>query len=63
MAQGGKTLRITQLKSPIKRLTNQRLTLEALGIRRIRHTVEHKDTPQIRGMLAKVAHLVEIEEI
>lgn len=63
MAQGEKTLRITQIKSPIKRIVKQGLTLEALGVRRIRHTVEHKDTPQIRGMLAKVAHLVTVEEV
>ncbi|MCZ6635859.1 MAG: 50S ribosomal protein L30 [bacterium] len=57
------TLRITQVKSAIKRQKNQRLTLEALGIRRIRTTVEHQDTPQIRGMIAKVAHLVQVEEV
>lgn len=57
------TLRITQVKSAIKRQKNQRLTLEALGIRRIRTTVEHQDTPQIRGMIAKVSHLVQVEEV
>ena len=37
-------------------------TLRSLGLRRIGHTVEHSDTPQIRGMIAKVAHLVEVSE-
>jgi large subunit ribosomal protein L30 len=39
-----------------------RSTVRALGLRRPRHTVQHVDSPQLRGMLAKVAHLVEIEE-
>jgi large subunit ribosomal protein L30 len=58
----GKTLRITQVRSAIKRKKKQQLTLDALGIRRIRHTVEHRDSPQLRGMLTKIAHLVEVEE-
>lgn len=58
----GKTLRITQVRSAIKRQKKQQLTLDALGILRIRHTVEHSDSPQVRGMLAKVSHLVEVEE-
>ncbi len=41
----------------------QRRTLEALGLRRIGRTVVHDDTPQIRGMLKKVEHLVRVEEI
>jgi len=62
MAQD-KTLRITQVRSAIKRQKKQGLTLEALGLRRIRHTVEHKDSPQLRGMLAKVSHLIQVEEV
>ena len=58
----GKTLRITQVRSAIKRKKKQQLTLDALGIRRIRHTVELRDSAQLRGMLAKIAHLVEVEE-
>ena len=58
----GKTLRITQVRSAIKRQKSQQRTLEALGIRRIRHTVVHSDSPQLRGMLTAVAHLVEVEE-
>ena len=56
------TLRITQTRSAIKRPKKQALTLEALGIRRIRHTVEQKDTPEIRGMINVVSHLVHVEE-
>jgi large subunit ribosomal protein L30 len=40
----------------------QRDTLRSLGLRRIGQSVEHQDTPQIRGMIAKVAHLVEVSE-
>lgn len=56
------TLKITQVRSKTQRSKKQRQTLEALGLRKIRHTVEHEDTPQIRGMLRKVAHLVDVEE-
>ena len=57
-----KILRITQIRSAIKRQKKQQQTLDALGIRRIRHTVEQADSPQLRGMLATVAHLVKVEE-
>ncbi len=57
-----KTLRIKQIRSAIKRPQKQQRTLDALGIRRIRHTVERVDSPQLRGMIAAVAHLVEVEE-
>jgi large subunit ribosomal protein L30 len=53
-------LEITQIRSDIGALQVQRRTLRALGLRRIRHTVSHQDRPEIRGMLAKVAHLVEV---
>tara|TARA_Y100001934_G_C11810377_1_gene521308 strand:+ start:250 stop:432 length:183 start_codon:yes stop_codon:yes gene_type:complete len=55
------TLKITQVKSAIKRKSNQRKTLEALGIRRMHQTVEHTDTPQIVGMIDTVSHLVKVE--
>ncbi len=55
------TLRITQVKSAIKRQANQRKTLEALGIRRLNQTVEHTDTLQILGMVNTVSHLVTVE--
>ena len=63
MAQNGKRLRITQVRSVISRVQKQRRTLQALGIRRMHHTVEHRDTPQIRGMLHKISHLVVVEEV
>ena len=52
------TLRITQVRSQIGIKPKQRGTLRALGLRRINHTVEHPDRPEIRGMVAKVPHLV-----
>ncbi len=57
---GGK-LKITQVRSLISRNEKQRRTLTALGIHRIRHSVVHDDTAQIRGMVNMVAHLVDVE--
>jgi large subunit ribosomal protein L30 len=56
------TLRITQVRSSIGTKPKQRGTLRALGLRRINHTVEHEDRPEIRGMVARVPHLVKVEE-
>ena len=56
-------LKITQVRSVIGYKKDQKRTIEALGLRRIRHTVVHKDTPQIRGMVQKVVHLVTVEEV
>jgi large subunit ribosomal protein L30 len=58
-----KKLRITQTRSYIGRPEDQRQTLKALGLRRIRHAVVHNDTPQIRGMVRKVIHLIRVEEV
>jgi len=55
-------LRITQVRSSIGTKPKQRSTLRALGLRRIRQTVEHDDRPEIRGMVARVPHLVSVEE-
>ena len=55
-------LRITQRRSRNGSDQRQRDTLRSLGLRRIGHSVEHEDTPQIRGMIAKVAHWVEVSE-
>ena len=55
-------LRITQVRSSIGANPKQRGTLRALGLKRINHTVEHPDRPEIRGMVAKVPHLVRVEE-
>ncbi len=57
------TLRIKQVRSKIKRPENQKRTLQALGLRKINHVVEHEDTPQIKGMVRTVAHLIEVEEV
>jgi large subunit ribosomal protein L30 len=57
------TLRITQVKSSVSRPSDQRRTLHALGLKKIRQTVEKPDRPEIRGMVNKVIHLVEVEEI
>jgi len=56
-------LEITQIKSAIGRLPSHRGTLRALGLKRIRHTVVHEDNPVIRGMVRKVAYLVEVRPI
>ena len=58
----GKTLRVTLLKSPIGYTKDQKATVRALGLRRMNQTVEHKDSPAIRGMLNKISHLIKIEE-
>lgn len=56
-------LKITQVRSTIGRLPKHRRTIKALGLGRIRKTVTHDDTPQIRGMVNAVRHLIEVEEI
>jgi large subunit ribosomal protein L30 len=56
-------LEITQIKSAIGRRPEHRGTLRALGLKRIRHTVVHEDTPVIRGMVNKVAFLVEARPV
>jgi len=56
-------IKVTQVKSQIGRLKNQKRTLEALGLRKINQTVEHEATPSVIGMLNKVKHLVSIQEI
>ena len=54
------TIKITQVRSRIGAPKDQKRTLDALGLKRIRHTVEHQDTPTIRGMVRKVRHLVSV---
>jgi large subunit ribosomal protein L30 len=58
-----KKIKVTQVKSKIRRPQNQKLTLEALGLRRIDQVVEHDATPTILGMVNKVKHLVSVEEV
>jgi len=55
-------LTITQIRSTIRRPIDQKRTIEALGLGRIGKTVEHDDTPQIRGMVTKVGHLLKVQE-
>ena len=57
-----KVVRITLIKSGIGYSKRHKATLRALGLRRLHQTVEHADTLTLRGMLAKVDHLVEVEE-
>jgi large subunit ribosomal protein L30 len=54
------TVKVTQRRSRNGADKRQRDTLRSLGLRRIGHTVEHSDTPQIRGMIHKVRHLVDV---
>jgi len=56
-------IRVTQVKSSIDRSKRQKNTLKALGLKKINQTVEHTATPQILGMVVKVAHLVVTEEV
>ena len=56
-------LKITQVKSSSKRRYDQAQTLRALGIKRMQHFVVQNDTPQIRGMIHKIVHLVKVEEV
>jgi large subunit ribosomal protein L30 len=56
------TIKIKQVRSKIKSPKDQKLTLEALGLKKMNAVVEHEATPQILGMVAKVNHLVKIIE-
>ena len=58
----GATVKVTLLRSPIGFTSNQATVVKGLGLRRIRHTVELKDTPAVRGMIHKVRHLVGVAE-
>ena len=58
----GKTIRVTLVRSPIGYTKEQKETAKALGLRRLHQTVEHKDTPALRGMVRKIIHLVQVEE-
>lgn len=56
-------LRITLVKSPIGYNVRQKRTARALGLRRLNSTVEHSDVPSVRGMIARISHLVKVEEV
>ena len=61
MADANKTLRVTQIGSPIGRHPTQRATLIGLGLNKMHRTRELEDTPAVRGMINKVRHLVTVE--
>ena len=56
-------VKVTQVKSVIKRPQRQKDTMKALGLKKIRHSVVHETSPSILGMINKVSHLVKVEEI
>ena len=58
----GKTITVKLVKSPIGYNKRQKATVEALGLRKMHQTVEKTDNPTVRGMIAKVSHLVEVVE-
>lgn len=56
-------IKVTQVKSIIDKSKRQKATIQALGLRKINHSVVHEATPQILGMVAKVNHIVKVEEV
>ncbi len=58
-----RVVRLTLVKSPIGYGKDQKATLRALGLRRMHQRVEHVDSPSLRGMIARVIHLVQVEEV
>jgi large subunit ribosomal protein L30 len=62
MSAERKTLKVTQIASPIGRPKDQRATLIGLGLNKIDRTRELEDTPAVRGMIRKVSHLVRVED-
>ena len=62
MAKKAKKMKITLKRSTIGRLANQKKTAIALGLNKVNKTVEHDDTPMIRGMVNRISHLVHVEE-
>jgi large subunit ribosomal protein L30 len=57
-----KTVFVTLVRSPIGYTKDQKQTVLALGLRRMHQTIEHHDTPAVRGMIRKIEHLVKVEE-
>ena len=60
-SKGTGTVKVTLVKSPIGFNKNQGIVVRSMGLRRIRHTVELKDTTEVRGLIHKVRHLVTVE--
>lgn len=63
MSSEFRKVRVTLVKSPIGYRKDQRATAEALGLRKLKASVVHTETPQIRGMINKISHLLEVEEV
>lgn len=61
-ATSSKSVRVTLVKSPIGYTKDQKATARALGLRRMNQTVQHNDSPAVRGMINKIIHLIKIEE-
>ena len=57
-----KTIKVTQVGSPIRRTPDQRATLIGLGLNKMHRTRELQDTPEVRGMIQKVRHMVKVED-
>ena len=57
-----KTVKVTQIGSPIRRTKDQRATLIGLGLNKMHRVAELNDTPEVRGMIRKVQHMVEVVE-
>ena len=60
--ENNKTVLVTLVRSPIGYTKDQKATVLALGLRRMHQTIEHRDTPALRGMIRKIIHLVQVEE-
>ena len=63
MVKAGKKVRITQIKSGIGYKPKAKATLTALGLKKMHQTVEHVDSPQIRGMINVIPYLLKVEEL
>lgn len=61
MSSEQRMLRITLVRSPLGRLPVQRRTVRALGLKRMNHSVVQKDTPEIKGMISRINHLIVVE--
>jgi large subunit ribosomal protein L30 len=59
---GNRKIRVTLVKSVHGRLQSHRDTVRGLGLRRMRHSVELDDTPQVRGMISKIAYMLRVED-
>jgi large subunit ribosomal protein L30 len=63
MATRSRQIKVTQTRSTNKRLADHKATIAGLGLRRIGHSVTLKDTPEVRGMIKRVAYMVAVEDV